>query len=215
MAGKAVWFSRAEKLFLRIPEDLRQDVMKFLLQFAPDLKAEIIREYERVRKQMSRTIPGQVPGHFPDSVPDSVPEKRREDVRDNTSKRTKVINNSQGLDYTSGFRSFWSIYPRREGKGSAFLSWKRSGCEVVSEVVVRAVREQLPHLLREGGKFRPLPATWLNQRRWEDEPFRSDSEADSMRAPMPDPTPLSDAEHAEVQTQIRGIVKQLAEQRTP
>ena len=83
------------------------------------------------------------------------------------TKSTKV---SSSYELFPGFCSFWSLYPKRVGKGEAFKAWTKSNCEVLSEVVVRAVREQNGYLIREGGQFTPLPATWLNQRRWEDEP---------------------------------------------
>ena len=119
------------------------------------------------------------------------------------TKRTKV---SSSYESFPGFCSFWSLYPRRIGKDAAFLSWKRSGCESISEVVVQAVREQLPYLVREGGQFRPLPATWLNQGRWKDEPYNTTSEGTIVRPAAPEPTPLTDEEHAEVLGQIRGVV---------
>ena len=81
--------------------------------------------------------------------------------------RTRVLSTSE---YSPAFLEFWKYYPKRVGKGAAFLCWKRSGCEEVSEVVLKAVREQTAYLEREGGQFIPLPATWLNQRRWEDDP---------------------------------------------
>ena len=62
------------------------------------------------------------------------------------------------------------MYPKRVGKGEAFKAWSKGNCETISEAVVKAVREQNGYLNREGGQFTPLPATWLNQRRWEDEP---------------------------------------------
>ena len=76
----------------------------------------------------------------------------------------------QAFSYSGGFSEFWRFYPKRVGKGEAYKTWTKSNCEVISEVVVKAVREQNGFLIREGGKYTPLPATWLNQRRWEDEP---------------------------------------------
>ena len=131
--------------------------------------------------------------------------------RDEVQKRTKVSNNSQGLDYTQSFEAFWSVYPKRVGKGSAFLSWKRSGCESISEVVVKAVREQLPYLNREGGQYRPLPATWLNQKRWQDDPYNTKSAATS--APPSQPTsvmdlpPLSEEQVAENVARMRDLMQ--------
>ncbi len=97
--------------------------------------------------------------------------------RDETQKCTKV---SSSYEAFPGFCSFWFLYPKRVGKGEAFKAWTKSNCEVLSEVVVRAVREQLPYLEREGGKFTPLPATWLNQKRWEDEPTMPKSQAQRL-----------------------------------
>lgn len=127
------------------------------------------------------------------------------------TKRTKVLSSSGSYQDFPGFCSFWSVYPRREGKGAAFLSWKRSGCEVVSEAVLQAVREHLPHLNREGGLFRPLPATWLNQRRWEDDPYGKTPTATPARPRALEPTPLSDEDHAEVLKHIKGAKAQVAD----
>ena len=90
--------------------------------------------------------------------------------RDESTKRTKVLSTSGSYLASPGFCSFWLLYPKRVGKGEAFKSWTKGNCEVISEVIVKAVREQTAYLEREGGKFIPLPATWLNQKRWEDEP---------------------------------------------
>lgn len=176
-------------------ESLPADVCRRVARWAGEVFGGPMTEAERAKRhrEASRS---------------TVTEERHENVTESRDevqpKRTKVSNNSQGLDYTPGFRSFWSVYPRRIGKYAAFLSWKRSGCESISEAVVQAVREQLPHLVREGGQFRPLPTTWLNQRRWEDEPYNTESEATPVRPPAPEPTPFSDEEHAEILNQIRG-----------
>ena len=111
---------------------------------------------------------------------DDPPQNVTAKERDETQKRTKVSNNIHGLDYTPGFRSFWSVYPKRVGKGEAFKAWSKAKCEVISEVVVKAVREQLAYLDREGGKFTPLPATWLNQGRWGDSPELPKSQAQRL-----------------------------------
>jgi len=196
---------RAMAKMRAILEGLPSDVCRRVARWTGEVFGGPMTEAERAKRhrEASRT---------------TVTEERHENVtelRDELQpKRTKVSNNSQGLDYTPGFRSFWSLYPRRIGKGAAFLSWKRSGCEGISEAVVKAVREQLPHLVREGGQFRPLPATWLNQRRWEDDPFGTSSEGTTARPTAPEPTPLTDEEHAEVQQQIRGVVKKLAAEKT-
>ena len=69
-----------------------------------------------------------------------------------------------------GFESFWQLYPRKEGKQKAKAAYIKS--DVGLSVILGALGRQLSceQWQRENGRFIPLPATWLNQRRWEDEP---------------------------------------------
>lgn len=70
------------------------------------------------------------------------------------------------------FETFWKTYPKKIGKGAAEKAWKRiPNLEAVFEKIMAAVASQSQSMqwLKEGGQFIPNPATWLNQRRWEDE----------------------------------------------
>ena len=69
----------------------------------------------------------------------------------------------------SGFESFWHLYPRKEGKEKARQAYRK--CNVGLGVMLEALGRQISgeQWNREGGRYVPLPATWLNQRRWEDE----------------------------------------------
>ncbi len=71
---------------------------------------------------------------------------------------------------TDGFASFWSAYPKKTAKPAALKAFK-----------AQKISGELPDILRdiefrvsgddwrkEGGKYVPNPATYLNQRRWED-----------------------------------------------
>jgi hypothetical protein len=71
---------------------------------------------------------------------------------------------------TPGFATFWKLYPKRVGKGAASRAWKKHQCEKQATKIVLAVESQLAYLTRENGRFTPNPATWLNERRWDDEP---------------------------------------------
>ena len=65
-----------------------------------------------------------------------------------------------------GFDLFWSAYPRREGKGRAEKAWTKAVRLASPERIVDAV-----HATKwaDEKQFIPLPASWLNDRRWEDE----------------------------------------------
>lgn len=69
------------------------------------------------------------------------------------------------------FNSFWEVYPRKLGKGEAKAAFVKAvdkfGADVVLEGVARfAADPNLPAV-----QFIPRAATWLNQERWEDEPY--------------------------------------------
>lgn len=71
--------------------------------------------------------------------------------------------------YSKDFNSFWNAYPRKIGKGAAWISWKKS--YVLYESISKVLESQInsPQWKKDDGQFIPHPATWLNQRRWEDE----------------------------------------------
>jgi hypothetical protein len=70
------------------------------------------------------------------------------------------------------FETFWSAYPRKEGKGAARSWWakKKPASDLVDQMLVsvegwkRSLQWQ-----RDNGQYIPHPNTWLNQSRWEDE----------------------------------------------
>lgn len=72
-----------------------------------------------------------------------------------------------------GFAEFWKAYPRRVGKDAAWKAWqKRKPDAALMDKIRQALDWQRvqDNWLRDGGRFIPHPATWLNQARWEDEP---------------------------------------------
>lgn len=75
------------------------------------------------------------------------------------------------------FAEFYSLYPRREARKPARASFVVATKIVDAECILAALRQQRSDLqrrhddgLREKGRSGcPLPATWLNQERWNDE----------------------------------------------
>ncbi|HJY46672.1 MAG TPA: hypothetical protein VJ301_18810, partial [Propionibacteriaceae bacterium] len=68
------------------------------------------------------------------------------------------------------FDRFWKQYPKKVGKGAALRAWQTHARSTPLETILSALAAQAGWLGRDGGKFIPNPATWLNQRRWEDQP---------------------------------------------
>ena len=82
----------------------------------------------------------------------------------------------------SGFAEFWLSYPKKVGKAEAERKWKNlkpDAGAVLSAVKRQSASEQWR---RDGGQFVPYPATWLHQRRWEDEPVQSPANCSSASA---------------------------------
>lgn len=72
----------------------------------------------------------------------------------------------------AGFDRFWAAYPKKVGKGAAEKAFSKAPINGRLADVLTALERQKhsEQWQRDGGQFIPHPATWLNQRRWEDEP---------------------------------------------
>jgi len=83
--------------------------------------------------------------------------------------------------YPDTFQSWWRAYPLRKGKRSALTAWKRARRSVADEQGVELSEAaeylrskarafaQSDDATRDGGKYIPHPATWLNAGRYDDE----------------------------------------------
>ena len=76
----------------------------------------------------------------------------------------------KGDRYSVGFEAFWKMYPRKTGKGSAWRAWEKLKPDLCVVEAALAWQIRSDQWTKDGGQFIPHPATWLNQRRWEDEP---------------------------------------------
>ena len=87
-----------------------------------------------------------------------------------TKTKTKIPPKSPQGDDT--FAAFWSAYPRKDSKAKAKASWDKlkPDKELVSQIMAALEQhKRSDQWTRDGGQYIPYPATWLNQRRWEDE----------------------------------------------
>lgn len=78
--------------------------------------------------------------------------------------------NTYEQDEQNAFDEFWSLYPRKVGKGAAKKAWLKivksnNYFEILMGVRRLADDPNLPEM-----RFIPHPSTWLNEERWWDEP---------------------------------------------
>lgn len=82
-------------------------------------------------------------------------------------------------DYSTAFESFYNLYPKKRAKKDAFKAFEKLKPD---ELLLERMRVALENQKKcqdwqaEGGKFIPLPASWINGKRWEDE-FSGEAES--------------------------------------
>lgn len=72
----------------------------------------------------------------------------------------------------SRFSEFYLAYPRHEAKPAAEKAWKRHALDAVADAIIADVQARLADASQwkvTEKRFLPLPATYLNGRRWEDD----------------------------------------------
>lgn len=75
------------------------------------------------------------------------------------------------------FNVFWKAYPRKEAKKTAFKAFQKLKPDsALLEKMLAALEWQAKSEAwkRDGGQYIPLPASWINGGRWEDEPKAAD-----------------------------------------
>jgi hypothetical protein len=82
----------------------------------------------------------------------------------------KTKNQKPLSEYSDDFETFWTQYPDKTGKGKAYESWCKKRPPLM-DVLNALIWQKKSKKWIEG--FIPLPATYLNQRRWHDEPEKA------------------------------------------
>jgi hypothetical protein len=102
-------------------------------------------------------------------------------VSDNSSIKIKDTSREDATSLEGGvgggekdafFESFWSAYPRKQGKGAARKAWKKlSEPATKLKLILEALswQKETAQWKKENGQYIPMPATYLNQDRWLDE----------------------------------------------
>lgn len=72
----------------------------------------------------------------------------------------------------AGFPEFWGPWPKKVAKAAAERAWTKLAPDAALQARIHAAvaaQAASPDWQREGGRFIPHAATWLNGRRWEDQ----------------------------------------------
>lgn len=80
--------------------------------------------------------------------------------------------NSNNKPNINGFDRFWDAYPKKRAKEAARKAWaKLKPNDTLLQTIIADVESQkrTQDWKKDGGKYIPYPATYLNGKRWEDE----------------------------------------------
>ena len=86
------------------------------------------------------------------------------------------------------FVDFWKAYPRKVARTDAQKAWVKLKVDSsLLAIILKALEEQSlsADWQKDGGKFIPYPATWINGRRWEDETSSGDCSGGASLRNMP------------------------------
>lgn len=109
--------------------------------------------------------------------------KRTDDEQKTDRSRSATKNPNPKPISIDSFSAFWDAYPRKVGKVQASKSWAKLNPDSALQGQIFKSLEwqtQQPDWKKDGGKFIPHAATWLNGRRWEDERPQSSGQGDGI-----------------------------------
>ena len=119
------------------------------------------------------------------------PPKKNKPIEEHSDRKQSVKKVHSESDVLELFAEWWAVYPRRRGKGEAAKAFakalEKTTFEHLLAMTVRFADD--PHRPTD---FTPLPSTWLNQERWDDDPYEkpdrdktnSERNIENLRASM-------------------------------
>jgi hypothetical protein len=85
---------------------------------------------------------------------------------------SEEIGKTERKESVHPFDQFWTLYPKKVGKGAAIAKWKRipkpaETLELIKKTLEWQIKSE--QWTKENGQYIPNPSTYLNQTRWLDE----------------------------------------------
>lgn len=100
-----------------------------------------------------------------------------------------VPQGTTGTDSDVLFDRFWAAYPKKKAKPAARKAWRKLAPDMaLCRTMAKALEAQKRSVdwNKDNGQYIPYPATWLNGRRWEDDPGPAYTPSDRPEIPPDD-----------------------------
>ncbi len=81
------------------------------------------------------------------------------------------------------FAEFWRLFPkqRKKDKQKCMKKWKLHGFDSIADVIIDDVKKRNDGDWEWANGFAPMPSTYLNNRRWEEDMILPETRADLKR----------------------------------
>lgn len=144
----------------------------------PVFKAQIDRDIETYEIKISNGSKGGRPKtednqEKPNETENNLDESKKTEIPKIEDRRKKIEDRRIEKELKEkAFDRFWESYPRKEAKPTAKKAFEKlNPDEVLLKTMLEAIQrfKETSQWQEENGRFIPHPATWLNQRRWEDD----------------------------------------------
>lgn len=131
--------------------------------------------FDPVNQDETQPVSGSKPSGVPAGKAPQTPYTKKEQEQDQEPPHTPRKRGDGGgrrlqvVKAEDRFAEFWQAYPRKVAKPAAEKAWRKVAGD--ADAIMAGLRRQsgCDDWQREGGRFIPHPATWLNGRRWEDD----------------------------------------------
>jgi len=126
-------------------------------QYKSDTSTDRVKRFRERSRNVTETVS--------ETAPDTDTETDTEtDAKQN--KRNPIVPLKSRSASSAEFDAFWSVYPKRIGRGLAEKAWKKALTFAPASEITSVARS---YPWNKDPQFIPHPATWLNQRRWQDD----------------------------------------------
>jgi len=90
--------------------------------------------------------------------------------RQDVSVEVEVDIDKSRVEIDDGFVLFWNNYPKKVGKGKAEAAWKKHKPNIDDVLKTLDWQKDSKEWFKENGAFIPHPTSYINAKRWLDEP---------------------------------------------
>ena len=137
--------------------------LAFRLHYASNVLAELI-------KELNHWIIIDDSDMLAPCKQDATPETETE-AKGETKAKGEEETKQRACALDTEFSEFWSAYPNKKKKQNARKAYEKARKAVSAELILTAVYRQKgwTEWKKDGGKYIPHPATWLNGGCWDDE----------------------------------------------